>query len=52
MPNIQVKIADLKTDENLGPNQQGELCMKTPTMMTGYYKNPQATKDTFDKGGN
>ena len=50
--NTQIKIADLKTGENLGPNQQGELCIKSPTMMLGYYKNPQETEDTFDKEGN
>ena len=30
VPNTEVKIVDLTTGENLGPNQTGELCIKGP----------------------
>ncbi|XP_071876897.1 uncharacterized protein [Bombus fervidus] len=50
-PNCEIKIIDVQTGEALGPNEHGELCAKTLTMMTGYLKNPEATKDTIDKDG-
>ena len=30
LPNTEAKIVDVKTGENLGSNQQGELCIKGP----------------------
>lgn len=49
--NCEVKIIDPETGKVLGPNQNGEICAKTVSMMTGYYKNPEATKNTIDKDG-
>ena len=51
-PNIQLKVVDINTGEVLGPNQPGELCVKSPTIMVGYYKNPSATRSTIDEEGN
>ncbi|XP_016768747.1 4-coumarate--CoA ligase 1 isoform X3 [Apis mellifera] len=51
IPNCQIKIIDIETGKTLGPNQTGELCAKTWTMMTGYHKNCEATKNIFDKNG-
>ncbi|XP_003426690.1 4-coumarate--CoA ligase 1 [Nasonia vitripennis] len=48
---VQVKMVDLTTGEALGPNQSGELYCKSPTMMLGYYRNPEATKETIDEDG-
>ena len=49
--NCEVKIVDIGTGEALGPNEHGELCAKTLSIMTGYLKNPEATKNTIDKDG-
>ncbi|KAF2887117.1 hypothetical protein ILUMI_19056 [Ignelater luminosus] len=38
IPGYSYKIVDLKTEEILGPNQEGELLIKSPFMMNGYYK--------------
>ncbi|XP_011160940.2 4-coumarate--CoA ligase 1 [Solenopsis invicta] len=49
--NVQMKIVDTESGKILGPNQPGEVCTKIPSIMTGYYKNPEATKNTVDKEG-
>ncbi|CAH0549882.1 unnamed protein product [Brassicogethes aeneus] len=43
------KVVDLETNEILGPNKQGELLVKAPTVMNGYYKGD--SKDAFDEDG-
>ncbi|XP_036139949.1 luciferin 4-monooxygenase [Monomorium pharaonis] len=50
-PNIQIKITDTKTESVLGVNEVGEIRIKLPTVMNGYYKNPEATKKAFDSDG-
>ena len=50
-PNVQVKIADVDTGVALGPNLSGEICLKLPVSMLGYYKNPEETKKTLDSEG-
>lgn len=39
-----VKVIDPETGEELKYNEQGELCMTGPTMMTSYYNNELETK--------
>lgn len=34
----------------LGPNQTGEICVKSPTVMLGYWNNAQATADAIQDG--
>lgn len=47
-PNVRIKIVDIETEKILGTNQTGELRVKLPYVMNGYYKNPEATKRAFD----
>lgn len=49
--NCEIKVIDIGTGEALGPNEHGELCAKTLSIMTGYLKNPEATKNTIDEDG-
>ncbi|KAF1776779.1 Leucine-rich repeat domain, L domain-like [Phytophthora cactorum] len=50
-PNTELKVKDLETDEDLGVNQTGELLFRTPALMKGYYKNPEANRVTFTTDG-
>ncbi|OXU19499.1 hypothetical protein TSAR_014476, partial [Trichomalopsis sarcophagae] len=47
----QLKIVDIENGESLGPNKPGEICIRSPTMMTGYFNNPEETKKVLDNDG-
>ncbi|EGI64551.1 Luciferin 4-monooxygenase, partial [Acromyrmex echinatior] len=49
--NVQMKIIDPENEKILGPNQSGEIWVKSVTMMNDYYRNPEATKSTIDEEG-
>ncbi|XP_011629958.1 luciferin 4-monooxygenase-like [Pogonomyrmex barbatus] len=51
IPNVQIKITNTETEEILGANKVGEVRVKVPFVMTGYHKNPEATKKAFDSDG-
>ncbi|XP_068240606.1 uncharacterized protein [Palaemon carinicauda] len=51
VPYAKAKIIDLKTGTSLPPGSKGELCIKAPSLMTGYHNNPEATKNTIDESG-
>uniref|UniRef100_H3G604 AMP-dependent synthetase/ligase domain-containing protein n=1 Tax=Phytophthora ramorum TaxID=164328 RepID=H3G604_PHYRM len=51
LPNVAMKVKDLETDEDLSTNKTGELLFKTPSMMKGYYNDPEANRATFTSDG-
>jgi len=51
LPSTEYKIVDLNTGEALGPDQEGELCIRGPQVMKGYLNNEKAKRETIDKDG-
>ncbi|MFH1153265.1 MAG: AMP-binding protein [Pseudomonadota bacterium] len=49
LPNVEVKVVDPATGEELPRGVQGELCSRGYHVMKGYYKNEEATKKAVDK---
>lgn len=47
-PNTECKIVDLETGAALGPNKEGEVCVRGPQIMKGYLNQPEATAATID----
>ena len=50
-PNTECKVVDLETGESLGPNKEGEVCVRGPQVMKGYLNRPEATAATIDAEG-
>ncbi|XP_001810985.1 uncharacterized protein LOC655519 [Tribolium castaneum] len=52
VPNTEARIIPIDSPpENLPPNKSGELIVKGPQVMPGYYNNPQANQDIFLEDG-
>ncbi|GMH20518.1 hypothetical protein Nepgr_022359 [Nepenthes gracilis] len=50
-PNMEAKIVDPDSSEALPVNRTGELWLRGPTIMKGYFNNPEATAATLDPNG-
>lgn len=50
IPSTDIKIVD-EHGEELGFDEVGELCVKGPQVMRGYWKKPEETKEVLDADG-
>lgn len=48
---VEVKIIDPGTGEEVGPGVQGELCTRGYLVMKGYYKMPEQTRKAIESDG-
>jgi fatty-acyl-CoA synthase len=51
LPNVEVKIVDPETGQEMPRGQQGELCTRGFIVMKGYYNMPEATARAIDQDG-
>jgi 4-coumarate--CoA ligase len=51
VPNTEVKIVDPVTESSLGVDEDGEVWVRGPQVMKGYWNNETATKNTIDDDG-
>ncbi|ONM06690.1 4-coumarate--CoA ligase-like 7 [Zea mays] len=47
---VEAKIVNAKTMKHLPPSQLGEICVRGPNIMEGYFNNVQATESTIKNG--
>jgi long-chain acyl-CoA synthetase len=51
LPRIDQRISDLNTGADLPPGADGEVIMRGPNIMRGYFKRPEETAAAFDARG-
>ena len=50
LPDLQVRIVDPGTFEDVAPGQEGEIWLKGPAVTPGYWQKPRETSETFRDG--
>src|ERR671917_231907 len=51
LPDVEVRLVDVDTGEEVGPGEQGDLCTRGYHVMKGYYKMPDETEEVIDEEG-
>ncbi len=51
LPNMESKVIDLTTGATLPVSERGEICVRGPNVMQGYWNDPEATARTLDAEG-
>lgn len=51
LPNVELKIVDLKTKQAVPAGSEGEICFRGPPCFVGYWKNEEETRRTLDEDG-
>lgn len=50
LPGTDIRFVDVATGQPVGIGENGELQVKGPQVMTGYYENPEASAEAFMDG--
>jgi long-chain acyl-CoA synthetase len=50
IPDTDCKIVDLETGQELPPGSEGELCIRGPQIMQGYWQKPEETAQVIKDG--
>jgi long-chain acyl-CoA synthetase len=51
LPNTDIRLTDPDTNEVVSVGEPGEICVKGPQVMRGYYNKPEETAKTIDADG-
>ena len=51
VPSMEARVVDVATGEDLDPGARGELWLRGPNVMRGYYNKPEATRAVFTEDG-